>query len=478
MPRTDEPGYRTLRLVADNKLAARAYVRISQDRTGDAAGVERQETEIRARAAELGLTIARVYADNDTSATSGARRPGFESLLAELAAVPRDERTVIAWAQDRLLRTARDLERVIDLEATVYFVVAGVVDLTTPTGRAIARMVTAWSTLEIEQKSERQRARNRQAAEQGRPYWTRRPFGWQTDGTLHPQEGPALRWAVDRVLADGDRVSIRQIARQFGDWGLTTYAGAPWNPTTLRKLLLSERLAGLRTYEGVQRQMPTVEPVCTEAEWRVVVAALESPARGAGNTSGRMPKTLLGGIAACGECGEPAYGARVSGDAYYRCSGCRRLYRKAEPVEAYVSAAVIARLELPDAAETLEPSAESGAEGAVNLAAQAAALTERRAVLARLFAQGVIDEAQLAEGSQELGAELERVEAALAAEVRGRVLLPVMGDRNAQEVWDELDLEGRRTVISTLLDRVVLNRGRRGGARFDPATVELVWAQG
>ncbi|HVX08342.1 recombinase family protein, partial [Humibacter sp.] len=72
------------------------YARISLDRTGEGAGVERQLNECRALAKKLGLKVVKVLTDNDISATSGKVRPAFEELLAMRPAA------VIAWHQDRL----------------------------------------------------------------------------------------------------------------------------------------------------------------------------------------------------------------------------------------------------------------------------------------------------------------------------------------------------------------------------------------
>ncbi|MCW2678806.1 MAG: invertase Pin, partial [Frankiales bacterium] len=45
-------------------------MRISDDRTGDALGVERQEQDCRALAKRKGWTVSKVYRENDTSAFS------------------------------------------------------------------------------------------------------------------------------------------------------------------------------------------------------------------------------------------------------------------------------------------------------------------------------------------------------------------------------------------------------------------------
>src|SRR5690606_15061894 len=85
------------------------YVRISEDVLGQGLGVERQETECRALVAAKGGTVREVFSDNDVSATTGVRRPGFEALLES-----RPE-AVAVWHIDRLVRLSRDLERVVDL---------------------------------------------------------------------------------------------------------------------------------------------------------------------------------------------------------------------------------------------------------------------------------------------------------------------------------------------------------------------------
>jgi hypothetical protein len=112
-------------------------------------------------AKRLGLHVSRLYTDNDISATNGRVRPEFQRMLRDRPAA------IVAWHQDRLLRLTSDLEKVIDLGVNVHFVTAGMLDLSTPAGRAVARTVAAWSQYEGEQKSLRQQSANLQRAERG-----------------------------------------------------------------------------------------------------------------------------------------------------------------------------------------------------------------------------------------------------------------------------------------------------------------------
>jgi DNA invertase Pin-like site-specific DNA recombinase len=57
------------------------YLRISEDRTGSEAGVDRQREDCLELCARLGDVAPEVFVDNDVSAYSGRRRPGYLGLL-------------------------------------------------------------------------------------------------------------------------------------------------------------------------------------------------------------------------------------------------------------------------------------------------------------------------------------------------------------------------------------------------------------
>src|SRR5690606_38552285 len=174
----------------------------------------RQEEECRKLAAQLGMEIRHVWVDNDLSATKrNVVRPDFEAMLQS------KPEAVICWHTDRLIRVTRDLERVIDLGVNVHAVMAGHLDLSTPAGRAVARTVTAWATYEGEQKAERQKLANMQAARQGRPYTAGiRPFGYADDHmTIIPDEAAAIVEGAQMVLA-GE--SLSAVAQKWTESGL------------------------------------------------------------------------------------------------------------------------------------------------------------------------------------------------------------------------------------------------------------------
>jgi cytochrome P450 len=94
-------------------MRAAVYTRISPDGTGQRAGVTRQLEDCEALADRLGWEVTHRYGDNDLSAYSGPTRPGFEAMLKAMA--DSEFGAVICWHPDRLIRSTKDLERLIDI---------------------------------------------------------------------------------------------------------------------------------------------------------------------------------------------------------------------------------------------------------------------------------------------------------------------------------------------------------------------------
>jgi hypothetical protein len=94
-------------------MRAAVYTRISQDATGQRAGVTRQLEDCEALADRLGWEVTHRYSDNDLSAYAGGTRPGFEAMLKAMA--DSEFGAVICWHPDRVFRSVKDLERLIHI---------------------------------------------------------------------------------------------------------------------------------------------------------------------------------------------------------------------------------------------------------------------------------------------------------------------------------------------------------------------------
>jgi len=182
---------------------AAIYVRISDDPDLQRLGVQRQERECRGLADQLGWVVDRVYEDDDRSAfRRTVVRRAYQQLLDDIRAG--QWRRLIVWHPDRMHRRPAELEEFIAVveEAGVEIatVKAGTLDLSTPSGRMVARIVGATAAYESEHKAERIRSKMAEIASAGRWKGGTRPFGWKPDGVTEvPEEVELLREAKDRA---------------------------------------------------------------------------------------------------------------------------------------------------------------------------------------------------------------------------------------------------------------------------------------
>jgi site-specific DNA recombinase len=443
------------------------YVRISRDRTGAGLGVERQEADCRDLAARLGLAVREVYADNDISAAGRKPRPGYRRMLADLKHSPA---TVLCWHTDRLHRKPAELEEYVTLaescSVATHAVRAGELDLATPSGRMVARMLGAAAAYEVEQMRDRHQAAKRQAALKGEWRGGRRPFGYQDGGMV-------LRLAEAEALADATRAVIAgrplaAITREWNAAGILTSAGKPWQARQLARTLRRARNAGLVEHAGEVVGPALWPPVVSETEWRQVRAVLEDPARR--TTPGPSRRWLLSGIAACGICGGPLTGTttgskRGTSRPVYRC---RReglhVGRDSRALDAHVSGWVIGYLTLP--AVTAELAAAAPSPGTALLRDEIAGIRAQLDGLAIEARDRKITPRQMGMASEPLMAALERLEARLAASARPALLSPFAG-HDPREVWEAMPLDSRRAVVAELFTVTVYPapKGRPAGWR-------------
>lgn len=128
-------------------------------------------------------------------------------------------------------------------------------------------------------------------------------------------------------------------------------------------------------------------------------------------------------------------------------------------VDAYVTAAVVARLEQLDLADS--DAADPG---------ERATLEARLADAAEHFAAGDISGDQLAVVSRRLRTELAKIDR-VQETARRNLLGGLLGER-AEAGFDALTLSQKRAVIAEVVD---VRLRRSPGRTFRPETIELVW---
>jgi len=455
--------------------ATAIYCRISSDPDGTALGVGRQRADCLAFCERRGWPVAEVLTDNDVSAFSGKRRPGYETMLDGIETGRFDG--LVTWHPDRLHRSTKELEMFIDTveahKVTVATVTAGDLDLATPEGRLTARIVGAVSRKESEDKSRRLRRKAAQNAAEGKVHGGGRPFGFRADKmTIHEAEAAEVRGMMSTFLAGG---TITGICRDLNDRGVLTAAGNRWTAPPVRGLLRSARIAGRRTHHGVE----------TDAQWPPIVdyvdvvrarALLADPARRV--TPGPTRKYLLAGFLTCADCGtamvcRPPRGSRRR---TFACvadrGGCAHCHVRADELEELVVEAVMLRLDTPTLAEAVDRREQPDA--ADDGTAEVAEIEARQVELAEMFGAGEVSRAEWQAARDTLDARLSAARSKVAEQVVVTAADAYMGKGTVlRDAWPTMALDARRAVLGSVIDRVVIAPSKR--RIFDPERVTVTW---
>ncbi|TFC38991.1 recombinase family protein [Cryobacterium sp. TMT2-14] len=458
-------------------MAVAIYTRQSLDKTGDGAGVSRQLKACRALAVNRGLEIAFEFSDNDTSATTGVRRPAFEKLL-ELVREGKVD-TVIAWHNDRLYRRLTDLVRITEIAKkhglTILTVQAGDMDLSTSAGRLIASLVGAVASHEGEQRTDRQKLAYRTRAEAGEWHFSRRPFGYRREGravVLVPEEAEVLRDVLHRYYDLGQ--SRHSIMRDLNARKIQTPQGKPWGIIQVRDLLGNPHYAGISTYNGEVVGTGNWEPMVDQFTWKRWQSSLAKRRRKSTFTTATH---LLSGIVRCGVCGGVCYRkARAgSGGAQYTCQASSCTSRSVQMLDEYVEMVMIARLQSPDALATREPISEP----VEHLIDEAQETHRKLDELAELLVEGVLTAQGVRDASKPLRARLITLEHRLDQVNAATARLPLTGmGAEVTQQWNEtLTLTEKRSLIRSLMTVTLLPLGNGDNRTFRPDAVRIEWVQ-
>ncbi len=465
------------------------YVRISEDRDGKELGIARQEHDCRSLCASRGYPPDRVevFADNDTSAYSGKRRPAYERLLRDIDGGRVTFLT--AWHPDRLHRSPSELENFITIidraGIDVETARAGRLDLSTPSGRMVARQLGAVARYESEHKSDRQRRKHQELADAGRMSGGgTRPYGYDDDRrTLCPPEADRVREAARRVL-DGE--SIRSVCADFTARGIATVVGRPWAPTVLRNMLVSARISGRREYRRRDPAGRTIlapitaanadcVPIISVEDSDALRAMLSSPTRRKNTQTGRS--YLLRSIARCGLCGAPLVARpRADGRRCYVCAsgpgfnGCGKIRILADALEDDLSARLLAAVDEGELDAVL--TASDGAEAA-QAREEVVMREEKLRALAAEHARDEITDSEWRVMRPEILSLLEdaRHRYDRARGTRSLAALP----RPLAAAWAAFSFGQRRDTVTDLVAEVRVAPAIRGLNHYDPRRVSILW---
>lgn len=458
------------------------YTRISEDLDGAGLGVTRQEADCRKLASLRGWTVAGVYTDNDVSAFKvKIVRPEFERLLADLGSGAIDG--VVVWDLDRFARQPTDLERAIKLfddRPLVFATVQGDMDLSSPDGRTMARVMVAFANKSSMDTSRRVKRKHLELSRTGVPVGGNRPFGWQADRrTLDHREAELVRQAAGDILAG---LGLHTIARRWNDAGIRTTVGNPWRRGVLRQMLLSPRLAGFRVYHGRKALDENGEPVrglfeavLDEVTWEAVVAVITEPARVTRHVHIGGRKYLLSGIVRCGSCGALMHGNADTkwGTFSYACKlptsggGCGKVSITGPRLNEMITGLVSGYLSDVEVQRTATPWPRETELGQAR---------RRVAELMTAYSNGTLSSDVVFPAVHRLEKMIDDLADDRADWLRRQVAV-TNRPADVEADWPTLAIEQRRAIIQSVLEAVVVKPAAKRGGRFDPTRVEVVWRQ-
>lgn len=463
--RTNEPNEPTALPVA-------IYARISRDRNGAGLGVERQEEDCRALAERLGWNVVAVYVDNDISAYSGATRPQYREMLREVKAG--HIRGVVAWHTDRLHRKTTELEEFVrvaeETNLQVQTVTAGTVDLTTPSGRMVARMLGAAAQHEVDHARERLKRAKAQMAASGKYRGGQRPYGYEKDGmTVRESEAAVVRQATKSILAGR---SLAAVARELNEQGHTTSRGKDWTYARLRDVLIRPRNGGLLSQgkpdsDDLRIVGPAQwAPLVDEETWRAVHAVLTDKSRRTQN--GNDVRWLGSGLYLCGKCNSPMrpapYGGTPSRDSerkyLYRCVESAHLTVSTRQTDDHVRSVVAELVRDPRVVAAMTGDDTQLTEAR----ARRSALTVRLETFEADYAAGAITGAQLQRATEVVNEELAQIDKQLTEGLRRTTATPVTSALDPGAAFLAAPVDVQRAVLAAVLTVTILPAPYKGAA--------------
>jgi site-specific DNA recombinase len=470
-------------------IPAGIYARISKDELGDHLAVTRQIKDDQQLCDRLGWTVVDIYKDDNVSATrKNSVRKEYERAMADIRSGKL--KALAVWDVDRLTRTPRELEDIIDL-ANEYGLllgsVGGDIDLGTPQGRMMARMKGTIARHETDQSSRRIKRKFDENAVAGKPHGPA-AFGWRREqvlddsgkivgsrDVLYPLEADFLRDAAAMLLGG---TSLRSVTAEMN----RRIPRSPvWTSNRLRQFMLRARNAGLRVHR---------EKIVGNGDWPAiyqdsdgqpdvdthdrVVALLTDPRRV--TNLGATRKHLLTGLLTCGVCGSTKLIAnirkttRTDGKPLspigYCCRACGKIRRKQSSVDAMVEEVMIGILSRPDALDAL---ASGEPERATKAREARDAAVARKTTAAERFAHGAWDADQVDLINSVADVQIREAQAIIDASMPA--LLPSgMTGPDADVKWAAASLDEKRTLIRALI-KVTLLPSTTHGRVFDRDSV-------
>lgn len=495
------------------------YARLSKDRTGESENVTIQLAEGRDFVEDNGGSVSFEFKDNDISASKYSKepRPDYDRLV---AAVERGEVEIIVGTEmPRLYRRLEELLSLIKLAETTrlrgIWTTDGIgYDLSTPEGIHAAIAAVNNAMLESARISKRTKRKQKNRAKAGKHHGGNRPYCYEgpikdqygsiinrdrVNTALIDQEAAIFKSNVDRLI-NGERAMW--VVRDLNTRGIPSAAGGKWTVGNFQRLMVKKRYIifddndpekrGICEYNG-QEYRAEWQGLITREEHDLMMARFKQNSQpwAHGSVIGRS--YLLTGFIYCGNCGAPAMGGGrfTRQNMFQRRYGCRRhtnsgesincgkIFRGADPVEALVTEALFERLDSPQVQRALITLEDDNGQ-VDELLQKLSHVQQHRQQLVLEYGRGEHKKADYTVMLAAADDTIHDLQVNLNKLRSKRAASSLPPHDTVREIWDDLSLDQKRSIIDLVIERVILHpchpvRRTWRQWRFHPESVEIVW---
>jgi hypothetical protein len=292
---------------------------------------------------------------------------------------------------------------------------------------------------------------------------------------VRAREARIIRECARRILA-GD--SLRSLCNDLNERTVSTVTGVPWTPTQMKNMLTAPRISGQREHR---------DEIVAKAEWPAIItpeqtdrlrALLRDPARRKNRTVRRY---LLKGLLRCHACGSKLVARpRGDGERRYGCCtgpglpGCGKTWMLSEPVEAFVTDAVLYRLDTPELAANLAAPVRTDAahDAAADLEKDESHLDE----LARAYGERAITLREYLAARKPIEQRIDAARRRISRERGSSALDGLVGTGPMLRArWTTLPLARQHAIVAAVLDHITVGPAVRGRNTFDPSRLVPLW---
>jgi hypothetical protein len=269
------------------------------------------------------------------------------------------------------------------------------------------------------------------------------------------------------------------VTKWLAEKEIHTVEGKVWRTPSLRQMLLTPRLYGVRIHQGQILGQAAWKPIISPEDGERLRALMSDPARRTNRTARRY---LLSGLCRCANCGSVMFSQPRGETRRYVCrsgqdfGGCGSMTVIAPPLEDLIQQSVLIRLDSPALTKALDKASGDESES-LELSELIRTDAEQLEELSSMYADRAITATEWRNARAKIDARLVANRRSLSNLRGNRELNALVGQGQIlTKKWADLNLTRQVAIVKTLVDHVrIKTPTARGRREFNLERVEIIW---